>query len=77
MKIKTQLMVSIITFSIILVIIGYSVAITQIQISELNNQSIATNNIQTGATDLNFISNNYFLSQDSSTSLCGKQNIQH
>jgi signal transduction histidine kinase len=66
MKIKTQLMVSIITFSIILVIIGYSVAITQIQISELNNQSIATNNIQTGATDLNFISNNYFLSQDSS-----------
>ena len=66
MRIKTQLLISIITFSIILVIIGSSVALTQLQITELNNQSILTNEIQTGASDLNYISNNYFLYQDNS-----------
>jgi PAS domain S-box-containing protein len=66
MRIKTQLIISIMTFSIILVIIGSSVALTQIQITELNNQSVVTNEIQTGATDLNYISNNYFLYQDNS-----------
>jgi PAS domain S-box-containing protein len=66
MRIKTQLLISIITFSMILVIIGSSVALTQIQITELNNQSVVTNEIQTGASDLNYISNNYFLYQDNS-----------
>jgi PAS domain S-box-containing protein len=66
MRIKTQLLISIITFSIILVIIGSSVASTQIQITELNNQSSLTSKIQTGASDLNYISNNYFLYQDNS-----------
>jgi PAS domain S-box-containing protein len=66
MKIKTQLLLSIVTFSIILVIIGSSVALTQIQIAELNNQSVLTNEVQTGASDLSYISNNYFLYQDNS-----------
>jgi PAS domain-containing protein len=66
MRIKTQLLISIITFSIVLIIIGSSVALTQIQIAELNNQSVLTNEIQTGASDLNYISNNYFLYQDNS-----------
>ena len=66
MRIKTQLLISIITFSIILIIIGSSVALTQLQITELNNQNILTNEIQTGASDLNYISNNYFLYQDNS-----------
>ena len=66
MRIKTQLLISIITFSIILVIIGSSVALTQVQITELNNQSVLTNEIQTGASNLNYISNNYFLYQDNS-----------
>ncbi len=66
MRIKTQLLISIITFSIILVIIGASVAFTQVQITELNNQSVLTNEIQTGASNLNYISNNYFLYQDNS-----------
>ena len=66
MRIKTQFLISIITFSIILAIIGSSVAITQQQITELNNQSVLTNEIQTGASDLNYISNNYFLYQDNS-----------
>ena len=67
MRIKTQLLISIITFSIILAIIGSSVALTQVQITELNNQSARTNEIQTGASDLNYISNNYFLYQDNSS----------
>ena len=66
MRIKTQFLISIITFSIILAIIGSSVAITQLQITELNKQSVLTNEIQTGASDLNYISNNYFLYQDNS-----------
>ena len=66
MRIKTQLLISILTFSIILMIIGSSVAFTQLQIAELNNQSALTNQIQTGASDLNYISNNYFLYQDNS-----------
>jgi PAS domain S-box-containing protein len=66
LRIKTQLLISIITFSIISVIIGSSVAITQTQITELNSQSVLTNDIQTGASDLNYISNNYFLYQDNS-----------
>ena len=66
MRIKTQVLISIVTFIIILLIIGSSVALTQIQISELNKQSILTNEIQTGASDLNYISNNYFLYQDNS-----------
>ena len=66
MRIKTQLLISIITFSIILVIIGSSVALTQLQITELNNQNVITNEIQTGASNLNYISNNYFLYQDNS-----------
>jgi PAS domain S-box-containing protein len=66
MRIKTQLLLSIITFSIILVIIGSSIAFTQLQITELNNQSKVTNEIQTGASDLNYISNYYFLYQDNS-----------
>ena len=66
MRIKTQLLISIVTFSMILIIIGSSVALTQLQITELNNQSLLTNEIQTGASDLNYISNNYFLYQDES-----------
>jgi PAS domain S-box-containing protein len=66
LRIKSQLLISIITFSIISVIIGSSLAITQTQITELNSQSVLTNDIQTGASDLNYISNNYFLYQDNS-----------
>ncbi len=66
MRIKTQLLFSIVTFSIILVLIGASIAFTQLQITELNNQNKVTNEIQTGASDLNYISNYYFLYQDNS-----------
>ncbi len=67
MRIKTQFLISIITFSIILIIIGASVAVTQQQIAEFNSQEALAHDIQTGASDLNYISNNYFLYQDSSS----------
>ena len=67
MRIKTQLLISIIVFSVILVIIGSSVALTQLQITQLNSQEALTRDIQTGASNLNYISNNYFLYQSSSS----------
>ena len=67
MRIKTQFLISIITFSIILVIIGASVAITQQQLDIYNSQEALAHDIQTGANDLNYISNNYFLYQDNSS----------
>jgi PAS domain S-box-containing protein len=67
MRIKTQFLISIITFSIVLIIIGSSVAVTQQQIAEFNGQEAFAHDIQTGASDLNYISNNYFLYQDNSS----------
>jgi signal transduction histidine kinase len=67
MRIKTQFIISIITFILILVIIGSSVALTQQQIVELNKQESLAKDVQTGASDLNYISNNYFLYQDNSS----------
>ena len=42
-------------------------ATTQQQIAELNKQESLAKDIQTGASDLNYISNNYFLYQDNSS----------
>ena len=67
MKIKNQFFICIITFSIILTIIGASVAVTQQQITEFNSKDAVANDIQTGSSDLNYISNNYFLYQDNSS----------
>jgi signal transduction histidine kinase len=67
MRTKTQFIISIITFTLILLIIGASVALTQQQIIELNNRKQLAEDVQTGASDLNYISNNYFLYQDNSS----------
>ena len=67
MRIKNQFLISIVTFSIILIIIGATISLTQQQITVLNNQGVIAEDIQTGATDLNYISNNYFLYQDNSS----------
>ena len=67
MRIKTQFLITIVTFSIILIIIGASIALTQQQIAEFNNQEAFAHDLQTGASDLNYISNNYLLYQDNSS----------
>jgi PAS domain S-box-containing protein len=43
------------------------VALTQLQITQLNSQDAIARGIQTGASNLNYISNNYFLYQSSSS----------
>src|SRR5271157_671734 len=65
MKIKTQFLISIVIFSIILAIIVASVIITEVQTSQLNNQEGITRDVQNRASDLNYISNDYFLYQNS------------
>ena len=67
MRIRTQLLINIVVFSIILVIIATSVAVTQQQIADLNKREASAHTIQTGASDLSYISNNYFLYQDNSS----------
>ncbi len=67
MRIKNQFLISITAFTVILVIIGSSVAFTQLQITQLNSQEATAHEIQTGASNLNYISNNYFLYQSDSS----------
>ena len=67
MKIKNQFRISIIAFVIILSIIAASIVITEQQISQLNTRAATALDIQTGASTLSYISNNYFLYQDNSS----------
>jgi PAS domain S-box-containing protein len=63
MKIKTQLIVSGVVFSIILLVIAVSVATTEQQVAQLRNQESISGNIERGASDLNSVSIDYFLYQ--------------
>jgi PAS domain S-box-containing protein len=67
LKIKNQFLISIITFSIILIIIAVSVILTEQQTTQLSNQESIALNVQTGASNVNYISNNYFLYQDNAS----------
>ena len=64
MKLKSQLIISIAIFGIILLIISTSVIITNQQTTHINNQQQTAGQIQTGASNLAYISNDYFLYQD-------------
>ena len=65
MRIKTQYILSIAIFVIILAIITASVVITNQQVTQINNEAQKAGNIQTGASNLAYISNDYFLYQQS------------
>ena len=65
MRIKTQYILSIAIFVIILAIITASVVITNQQVTKINNESQSAGNIETGASNLAYISNDYFLYQQS------------
>ena len=67
MRIKTQFLISIATFSVVLAVIGSSVALTQLQISQFNGQETIARDVQTGASNLNYVSNSYFLYQSNSS----------
>ena len=64
MKIKTQFIICILVFSLILLVIAASVATTEQQVSQLNTQEEISNNIERGASSLNSVSIDYFLYQE-------------
>ena len=64
MKLKSQLIISIAIFGIILLIISASVIITNQQALQITNEQQTAGQIQTGASNLAYISNDYFLYQD-------------
>ena len=64
MKIKTQFLICIVVFSLILIIIAASVATTEQQVAQLNAQEAISSNIEQGASNLNSISIDYFLYQN-------------
>ena len=65
MKLKSQLIISIVIFGIILLVISASVIITNQQAVKIINEQQTAGQIQTGASNLAYISNDYFLYQDS------------
>ena len=66
MKLKSQLIISIIILGAIVLIAFGSFIVTGQQVDQLNNQEQLALNIQTGASDLNYVANDYFLFQQSS-----------
>jgi len=66
MKIKNQFRISIAIFIIILAVITASVIITEQQTAQLSSQEAIALDIQTRASNLAYISNDYFLYQENS-----------
>ena len=56
MRIKNQFRISIVVFFIIVIIIAASIIVTEQQTAQLNNQESIIRNIETGASNLNYIS---------------------
>ena len=67
MKIKTQFILSILAFFIVFIIIAASIFAIEQQTAQLNNQEAISRGIETDASGLNYISNNYFLYQDNAS----------
>jgi signal transduction histidine kinase len=66
MRIRSQYLISITIFVIVLAIIATSVVITQQQTSLANNKETIAMDIQTRASNLAYLSNDYFLYQEDS-----------
>ena len=65
MRIKTQYIISIIIFGIILAIISASVVLTNEQVTRVGSEEQKANDINTDASNLAYISNAYFLTKQS------------
>ena len=63
MKIRSQYIISIAIFGIVLAIIAASVLITDQQVAQINNEAQTSTNVQIGANSLSYISNAYFLNE--------------
>ena len=65
MKIRTQLIISMVFFVIALLIISASVIITDQQVEQLNKQQEIVKNVELKAGDLSYLSNDYLLYRES------------
>ena len=61
MKIKTQLIFSMVFFGVALLIISSSVILTNQQVDRLNKQEELAKNIELDAGELSYLSNDYLL----------------
>ena len=66
MKIKNQFVISIVAFSVVLAIIAASIIVTEQQTAQLNGQTSIARDVQNRVSNLNYISNDYFLYQSNS-----------
>jgi PAS domain S-box-containing protein len=64
MRLRTQFIISMAVFSLVLIAIGVSAILANQQVAELNNQQDVAGNIQSLASELNHISNDYMLYQE-------------
>ena len=65
MKIRTQLILSIAFFGIVLILISISVVMTNQQVDRMNQQEAIATDIELGAGDLNYLSSEYLLYNES------------
>jgi signal transduction histidine kinase len=61
MKIRTQLIISVVLFCVALLIIATSMVMTNQQVDQLNKQQELVKNIELGAGELGYLSNDYLL----------------
>jgi signal transduction histidine kinase len=65
MKIRTQLILSIAFFGLVLILISISVVMTNQQVDRMNGQETIATDIELGAGDLNYLSSEYLLYNES------------
>ncbi len=65
MKIRTQFILSILLFGILIVAISASVIITAQKVTGITNQEMVVNNVTQEANDLSYLANNYMIFQES------------
>ena len=64
MRLRTQFIISMTIFSLVLIAIGVSAILAEQQVAELNNQQDVAGSIQSLASELNHISSDYMLYQE-------------
>jgi PAS domain S-box-containing protein len=60
MKLRSQLIISMIVFGVIVIFVSASIALTNQQIEQINKDAQITGKIQNGASNLAYLSNDYF-----------------
>ncbi len=75
MKIRTQFIISMTVFSVVLLIVAASIIVTNEQIRQLDQQQDISWNIERGADELNTLSSQYFLYQQTQQLTLWQSNI--